>query len=93
MDLKTAIKRYKGFHWGLDPDVVDVIETPGRWPDVLVALGELEAVIYRTTKGREKAAFIHDFGGSLPILAMDPETDHLYIVGGDYRIEDRGIVG
>jgi len=64
-------------------------------PRALVKLGRLEALTYRTAKDGEIADWEHDFGeegGKKPVLAMDAETRRLHIVGGDYDVEDRGIV-
>lgn len=63
-------------------------------PLELAELGTLEAVVYSTTKGDTRGAWEHHFGekgGRKPILAVDPRADRLHIVGGDYRVEDRGI--
>ena len=63
-------------------------------PKVLVNLGELRGLIYRSDKeqcGRPRT-FIH-FMENPPLLASDAEGKQLYIVGGNYRITSRGIEG
>jgi hypothetical protein len=64
-------------------------------PKALAKLGTLESVVYRTTKGKTGlASYEHHFGeegGKKPLLALDPDADRLHIVGGDYRVTDRGI--
>jgi len=92
---ELARKRFTGFHWGRLPKRAVKVRTAPK-PRELVELGKLEAVTYSTKKGDEglqhyEHAFGED-GGKKPVLAMDPDTDRLHVVGGDYRVEDRGIV-
>jgi hypothetical protein len=91
----SARQRYEGFHWGRPPKRTARVRTSPR-PLELVELGKLEAVTYSTKKGREGLQhYEHAFGeegGEKPVLAMDPKNDRLHIVGGGYRVEDRGIV-
>lgn len=93
--LKDAERAYQGFHWGRPPRRRVAVRLPRR-PRALVKLGNLEAVTYSTTKGREGFQhYEHEFGeegGKKPVLAMDPESKRLHVVGGTYRVEDRGIV-
>jgi hypothetical protein len=63
-------------------------------PKVLVNLGELRGLIYRSDKeqcGRPRT-FIH-FMETPPLLASDESGKQLYIVGGNYRVTSRGIEG
>ncbi len=90
-----ARERYTGFHWGRAPRKEVRVSTSPR-PRELVELGRLEAVTYSTKKGDEGLQhYEHEFGedgGRKPVLALDPTTDRLHVVGGDYKVEDRGIV-
>lgn len=60
-------------------------------------LGSLEAITYGTAKGGDGFShYEHAFGeqgGRKPVLAMDPRTKRLWIVGGRYTVTDRGIEG
>lgn len=93
--LRKARARYEGFHWGRKARRQLKVHLSPR-PRQLVELGKLEAVTYSTKKGREGLQhWEHAFGeegGTKPRLAMDPDTDRLHIVGGGYRVEDKGIV-
>lgn len=92
--MELADAKYEGFHWGRAPRRHQNVELSPR-PRELAKIGELEAVAYRTTKGDQRATWEHEFGdqgGRKPILAVDPRTNRLHIVGGSYRVEDRGIV-
>jgi hypothetical protein len=63
-------------------------------PPVVVDLGELLGVIYRSDKGQagQPQAFIHHMQDP-PRLVCNVEGTQLYIVGGSYRINQRGIEG
>jgi hypothetical protein len=68
--------------------------SPRRVPPVLVDLGELRALIYRSDKwqrGRPRS-YIH-FLERPPRLTCDVRGRQLYIVGGRYRVTPRGIEG
>lgn len=90
----AADRKFEGFHWGRRVRRRRNVELSPQ-PRELAELGTLEAVVYSTTKGGQRAHWEHELGeegGRKPILAVDPRSDRLHIVGGDYRVEDRGIV-
>ncbi len=89
-----AVEAFEGFHWGRKAKHARRVRVSPR-PRSLATLGKLVAVTYATKKGDETAHWEHTFGeegGRRPVLAVDPDTNRLHIVGGDYRVEDRGIV-
>jgi hypothetical protein len=63
-------------------------------PPVLVHLGDLKGLIYRSDRSRRGClkTYIH-FMETPPLLACDPEGRQLYILGGNYRVTGRGIEG
>ena len=63
-------------------------------PPVLMHVGELRGLIYRSDRGRcgMPRTFIH-FLRTPARLACDPEGRQLYVLGGDYRVTPRGIEG
>lgn len=92
--IEKARKAFTGFHWGRGPRRIIRAKVSPR-PRALVKLGRLEAITYSTKKGGDFAHWEHAFGedgGRKPALAVDPESDRLHIVGGDYTVKDRGIV-
>lgn len=92
--IEKARRAFQGFHWGR-PSRRVIRAKPSPRPAALVRLGRLEAITYSTKKGGDFAHWEHEFGeegGQKPSLAMDPENGRLHIVGGDYTVEDRGIV-
>jgi hypothetical protein len=63
-------------------------------PPVVVDLGELVGIIYRSDKKQpgQPQAYIH-FMQNPPRLVSNVEGTQLYIVGGSYRITPKGIEG
>jgi hypothetical protein len=63
-------------------------------PPVVVELGELVGVIYRSDKGQpgQWRAYIHLMQDP-PRLVSNVAGTQLYIVGGSYRVTARGIEG
>jgi hypothetical protein len=90
-----ARQAYQAFHWGIAPKRMRRVRT-ARAPRALAELGKLEAVTYATHKrGDGPSSYEHHFGeegGRRPSLAVDVDSGELHIVGGDYTVEDRGIV-
>jgi hypothetical protein len=63
-------------------------------PPVLVDLGELRGLIYRSDRGpaRKASTYVHFFDRP-PRLTADPDGRRLFIMGGCYRVTRRGIEG
>jgi len=91
---RQAAELYERFHWGNAP--TELVESEGcpmvQPGDVLVVLGELDRIDYETTKGDLEAVFFHNFEDERPRLCMTRDG-RLVIVGGTYRVTERGIVG
>jgi len=66
----------------------------GMIPDVLMHLGELRGLIYRSDRGQcgRSRTFVHFFETPAD-LTCDPRGRQLYIQGGRYRVTTRGIEG
>jgi len=58
-------------------------------PKVLIALGDLVSVVYR--RDADGKTYIHKFAKSAPKLSVS-EKNKLFIVGGNYRVNERGII-
>lgn len=90
-----AAALYRELHWGIKPRRLRKVRVAAR-PTELAELGKLRSVTYDTTKrGDGPSSYTHQFGeegGRRPSLAVDVSTKRLHIVGGDYRVEARGIV-
>lgn len=63
-------------------------------PPVLVGLGELCGLIYRSDRGQsgQPRKFVHFFDQP-PQLACDPDGRQLFVVGGSYQVTRRGLEG
>jgi hypothetical protein len=84
---------YQQFN-GFPPGAIEIHRFPRIVPPVVVELGELRGLIYRSDKwnpGRPRS-FIH-FMDDPPKLACNPQGTQLYIIGGSYRVTPQGIEG
>jgi len=86
-----AESAFEAFHWGETPKRGP---RPRRLPDFseLYEIGELVRVEYLTTKGGERAIWVHDFSRPYPVLTATPKGRLGPILGGRARVTPRGIV-
>ncbi|MEO8134771.1 MAG: hypothetical protein ABI831_12425, partial [Betaproteobacteria bacterium] len=63
-------------------------------PPIVVQLGELVGVIYRSDKWQagQPRTYIHRMEDP-PRLVCNPEGTQLYVIGGSYRVTPQGIEG
>lgn len=90
-EWEAVIGLFGEFH-GFDPsDVLTVSVKSLSMPGVLMQLGTLQEVVYKSDKfdGR-KRLYVHKFGKDKPVLAAGGDG-RLYIIGGGYKITERGI--
>lgn len=76
------------------PTRVDRVRSGWRLPSTVVRLGRLVGVIYASDRGscgRERT-FVH-FMDEPPMLASDVDGTQLYVLGGRYRVTERGLEG
>lgn len=60
--------------------------------DTAFTIGELDGVLYTTTRDGKKEPYIHEFKArSRPLLASSFDGQSLYILNGEYEFTDRGI--
>ncbi len=88
-----APRRFQEFH-GRGPDRVEVYPASRLVPPVVVQLGTLEGLIYRSDKWTPGVE--HNFFHLMeepPRLVCNPEGTQLYLLGGSYRVTSRGIEG
>lgn len=79
---------------GFEPSLVVKVRHARVIPPVVVELGELVGLIYRSDKGQpgQDQTYIHRMEDP-PRLVSNIEGTQLYIVGGSYRVTSRGIEG
>lgn len=91
--FERATRDYENVRWGDEPDALIVLEAPLVYPgEALACLGVLEQLEYSGSKGHKHHIWFHPFEPEKPQLAVNSECK-LVIVGGDYTVNDRGIVG
>lgn len=90
---RKAEDMYNQFY-GFAPDRAQIFRLKRVIPPVVVELGELSGLIYRSDKWSPglKRNFIH-FMENPPKLVSNPEGTQLYILGGSYRVTAKGIEG
>ncbi len=88
-----AARLYQTFH-ARSMDSVEVLPAWRVVPPVVVGLGTLQGLIYRTDKWSPgvQRNYIH-YMEHPPRLVCDPEGRQLYLLGGSYRVTARGIEG
>lgn len=93
MDQLRGLTLYKEFY-GFAADIVKIFPTSRIIPPVVVELGDLRGLIYKSSKWSpgQMRTFIH-FMENPPKLVSNPEGTQLYVIGGSYRITPRGIEG
>ena len=91
--LRLGDDLYRQFN-RFEPGRIDHVHQSRLIPPVVVELGELAGLIYRSDKWQpgKPRTYIH-FMENPPRLVSDVQGTQLYIVGGDYRITSRGIEG
>lgn len=91
--MRQGIELYQGFN-GFEPVCVVKVHHPRVIPPVVVELGELVGLIYRSDKGQQgqPQTYIHRMEDP-PRLVSNIEGTQLYIVGGSYSVTPRGIEG
>lgn len=91
VQLRDAAKLYEDFT-GHEAEIVGKTEKP-EIPDVLVAIGEIDGIMYSTVRDGKLERYIHQFRkNSRPLFAVSPDGKQLFMLGGAYNFTDRGIV-
>jgi hypothetical protein len=84
---------YQAFN-GFKPSRVEKVHHSRVIPPVVVELGDLVGLIYRSDKGQpgKQLTYIHRMEDP-PRLVSNIEGTQLYVVGGSYRVTPQGIEG
>ena len=89
--LEQAMTLYENFS-GHPGEVVTTIEKP-EYPDVALAIGTVDGLLYTTTRDGKRERYIHEFKKtSRPLFASSYDGKNLYMLGGAYDFTERGIV-
>ncbi len=89
-EVRQAVERFTGFR-GFAPAGVSRVNAPAV-PRVLLTIGECTGIMYRTNRGGQVDQYLHRFQkSSRPTLCCSSDGKTLYLLGGAYRVTDRGI--
>jgi hypothetical protein len=89
--LKQAAKLYGDFS-GHEAEIVGRAKAP-KIPRVLVKIGEIDFIGYRTVRDGRKEKYIHKFKGSAkPMFCVSPDGKQIFLLGGRYNFTEQGIV-
>lgn len=91
--MQQGMELYHAFN-GFESSRIVKVHHSRVIPPVVVELGELVGLMYRSDKGQpgQPLTYIHRMEDP-PRLVSNIEGTQLYIVGGSYRVTPRGIEG
>jgi hypothetical protein len=91
--VQQGINLYRAFNC-FGPSRVRTVDHSRVIPPIVVELGELVGLMYRSDKGQlgQPRTYIHQMEDP-PRLVSNIEGTQLYIVGGSYQVTPRGIEG
>jgi len=92
-ELAKARRTFERWQGSKARRVLTVHNAPAGFPPVVVKLGTVPEIVYRSTKWGETDTYSHRVEGRQPMLVTDPEGKQLYILGGDLKVTERGLTG
>lgn len=90
VQLRNASKLFKNFtgHKASRKVSIDKPEIP----DVLLAVGDVDGILYTTVRDGKQERYIHEFRKtSRPLFCVSPDGKQLHMIGGKYTFTERGI--
>lgn len=88
--VRQAARLFEDFT-GARADTVEKFEVPPQ-DDVMVVVGECEAIAYQATRDGETASYQHEFSpDARPALAVSHDGRRLYLLAGAYKFTSHGI--
>lgn len=89
--VRKAAALYERFS-GHEAEEMGRIKVPPL-PDVGVAIGQMDGVLYTTVRDGVTERYIHEFRkGDEPLFVVSPDGKRLFMIGGRYDFTERGIV-
>lgn len=89
--IRDAAALYTDFTGHDDPRLTKVA-LPDL-PKAMLAIGEVDGIMYSTIRDNVAEKYIHKFKSSArPLLCSSPDGKQLYLIGGSYDFTERGIV-
>lgn len=76
---------------GHDAELIGRVPKPVI-PKVLIAIGEIDGILYTTVRDGVREKYIHRFRKkSRPLLAVAPDGKSMVLLGGAYQFTESGI--
>jgi hypothetical protein len=89
-DIRSSAKLYEEFREE-PPERARRVEF--KVPAAVAVMGQVEFIGYMTTHAGRTHLYVHQFApGSRPTLGAGKGRNQAYLIGGRYRVTDRGIV-
>lgn len=86
---RAAAKLFEDFT-GHNAEELTEVEVPTD--DVLMIVGDCEAIAYTATRDGETHSYQHEFKKSArPVLCVSHDGERLYLLAGAYKFTQRGI--
>ena len=82
-----AAERYEEY-FGEEAEFV----TSEEFPNVAFELGRVDGITYTVIENGKEVTYHHDFNDRPP-LAVSHDGRNLFVLGGEWKFTDRGIVG
>jgi hypothetical protein len=89
-DIRSSAALFEGFR---EAPAQKARAVRYKIPRAVAVMGQVEFIGYMTTHDGETHLYVHQFAmGSRPIFAAGKGRNQAFLVGGRYRVTDRGIV-
>jgi hypothetical protein len=89
-DIREAASLYKGFR---EEPPERAKRVSFKVPRAVAVMGQVEFIGYMTTHAGQVHLYVHQFAqGSRPTFAAGKGRNQAFLIGGRYRVTDRGIV-
>jgi hypothetical protein len=89
-DIRSSAALYKGFR---EERPTRAREVTFKVPRAVAVMGQVEFFGYMTTHAGRTHLYVHQFApGSRPTFAAGKGRNQAFLIGGRYRVTDRGIV-
>lgn len=90
--IRMAVKLYEDFTGDIGGIASEKLEWKAGEEDVLVIIGQCEAIAYRATRDGETQSYQHEFSeNAQPALAVSHDGLRLYLLAGAYKFTSHGI--
>lgn len=86
-EKQDAEKLYRAYH-GEDPTSLEMLEIP----ETAMVLGVIDDITYTVIDDGEEVTYHHEFEDR-PTLAVSSDGRNIFILRGEWKFTERGIIG